>query len=454
MIHSIFRALVLLCASFLVGCAANQMHGFQNTYYSYNVPQPLLEQITLKFKQHGLVNARIVRDNVGRVQLKGSYKNEDEVDRAFIIVQSTVGLKSTSPFYPENINEKRWEVGAAKALSDFTTQANAKPQKRALIIGINDFKNLGLTKSIQGEDDAKVVKRAAEKAGYLVTALLGENATKSNIEAALAKMKREISPNDSLFIYISSHGTPPVPLHTGHLDRKMSIVAWDSSPFKNGNRADKTDSNLNLQLTSVSDTDVQELGNMPTRNTRILIDTCYSGDILKGIPNIITTASDRESNEYINRTNGGQPERASITTAPWIPAYASKGIQFTPEAQAALPTKSIEKARQTSSALDFSGRFTLITATSDGQESLGPPILQGVRDFDNPVSPGKKLTGTFFTQAFFEYLNMYEGQLEPAFRDAKRFTEQHVNKVSNGDRKQIPRLEPFLRPTDLSNLYK
>jgi len=343
MIHSIFRALVLLCASFLAGCAANQMHGFQNTYYSYNVPQPLLDQITLKFKQHGLVNARIVRDNVGRVQLKGSYKNEDEVDRAFIIVQSTVGLKSTSPFYPENINEKRWEVRAAKALSDFSTQANAKPQKRALVIGINDFKNLGLEKSIQGEDDAKVVKRAAEKAGYLVTALLGENATKSNIEAAIVKM--EISPNDSLFIYISSHGTPPIPSHTGHLDRKMSIVAWDSSPFKNGNRADKTDSNLNIQLTSVSDTDVQELGNMPTRNTRILIDTCYSGDILKGVPNILTTTSDRESNDYINRTNGGQPERASITTAPWIPAYASKGIQFTPEAQAALSTKSNDKAR-------------------------------------------------------------------------------------------------------------
>lgn len=430
------------------------MHGFQNTYYSYNVPQSLLDRISVKFKEYKLTNALIVLDNVGRVQLKGSYENEDEVDRAFIIVQSIVGLKSTSPFYPENINQKRWEVRAEKALSEFTVRTNSRPQKRALIIGINEFKNLGPKSSIQGEDDAKVVKIAAEKAGYQVTALFGESATKSNIEAALTRMKKEISPNDSLFIYISSHGTPPVPSHTGQLDRKMSIVAADSSPSRSGATADKTDSNLNLQMSSVSDTDIQELGNMPTRNTRILIDTCYSGDILKGVPNIVTTVSDRESNEYINKANGGQTERASITTGPWIPSYASKGIQFKPESPSDASIKSSEKTRQKDGGLKFSGRFTLITATSDGQESLGPPVGQGVRDFDNPVSPGQKLTGTFFTQTFFAYLAKYEGQLEPAFRDAKRFTEQHAVKVSNGVKHQVPRLEPALPLADPSNLYK
>ena len=95
-IKAVLRVLVLLNSLLLVGCAANQMPGFENVYYSYNVPQPLLDRIMFKLRENGLNNARITRDNVGRVRLTGSYRNEDEVDNAFIIVQSIVCLLYTS----------------------------------------------------------------------------------------------------------------------------------------------------------------------------------------------------------------------------------------------------------------------------------------------------------------------------------------------------------------------
>ncbi len=74
----------------LGGCAANQLPGYQPVYYSYEVPSELMQKIAVKFKQHGLNNAAVVRDQVGRVRLAGSYQSELEVERAFVIAQSVV----------------------------------------------------------------------------------------------------------------------------------------------------------------------------------------------------------------------------------------------------------------------------------------------------------------------------------------------------------------------------
>jgi hypothetical protein len=452
MIKLALRAVTLLGLLLLAGCAANQMPGFENTYYSYNVPQTLLDRVMLKFREHGLVNARITRDNVGRVRLTGSYRNEDEVDNAFIIVQSIVGIKSTSPFYPENIKEKRWEIEAGKALVKYAKISRiapvAPPKKRALVIGINTFYDSNIS-SIQGEDDAFVVTDRAEKAGYTVTALLGKNATKSNIEAALRKIDMELGPNDSLFIYISSHGTQPVPSYKGGDDRKMSILAWDSSTGNEvGQVKDKTSAALNIQKTSVSDISVQQLGKKKTRNTRILIDTCYSGEMLKD-------RAEDESSRYIRKTNGGQPEYASIAMSSWTGAeYTSKGINFNDDSAPASSVKEKRKSSQRDASRESSNQhdaYTIITATSAGEESLGPPVQSGIYDF--AISPGRRLKGTFFTQSFFAYLDDYKGQIEPAFEAAKKFTQQKARDVSNNSKHQIPRRYSTL-PADQDNLYQ
>ena len=426
MIKRIFRLLALMCILVLAGCAANQLPGFQNTYYSYNVPQPLLERIKSKFQEHGLINASIVRDNVGRVRLTGNYRNEDEVDRAFIIVQSIVGLKSTSPFYPENIKVKRWEIQAAEALNKVAKTARtvpAKSQKRALIIGINNFSDSEHLTAIHGEDDAKIVETRTKKAGYTVNALLGANATRAKIEAALRDMERDIGPDDSLFIYISSHGNPPVPSPNGNDERRMSIAAYDSGDTSNKKSKDKTDYLLHLQETSVSDTLVQQLGTKPTRNNRILIDTCYSGDMIRDISD--------DSGQYILNTNGGQPERASITLASWNGlGVTSKGIRLSEETLTTSSVQANAKNPQKNSGQVSVDRkragYTIMTATSEGELSWGP---DGAGEFSIPQSPNKKLKGSFFTQSFFEYLNLYNGQVEPAFKAAQEFTQNKASQI-------------------------
>jgi hypothetical protein len=426
MIKRTCSALLVLLSLLLAGCAANQMHGFENTYYSYNIPQPLLDKISAKLRQNGLVNARIGRDNVGRVQLAGSYQNEDEVDRAFIIVQSIVGLKSTSPFYPANIKEKRWEAEARLALEqNARARTAARPGRRvALVVGISTFQDSEHWRPIPGEADAAVVKRAAEQAGYAVTSLLGSQASKRNIENALRKIEADLSAEDSLFIYVSSHGMQPLPSANGGDERKMSIIAWDSG---DANINNMTDYQLNLQRTAVPDVLVQRLAKKPTRNTRILIDTCYSGEMLKGVPD--------ESAGYITKMNGGAPEKAGIAMASWTgKAYTSKGIHFTDDRRA--PQAGAGNKRQaTSDVIDSERAYTIITATSEGEESLAPPPHEGVF----PLPDGRVLRGSFFTQAFFAYLDTYKGQVEPAFAAARDFTISKAKAVSGGAKHQVPR---------------
>lgn len=437
---SLLRILILLAPILLGGCAASQMHGFQNAYQGYNVPESLVERIRIDLKRYGLPNAQVTRDNVGRIRLVGSYRDEDEVDRAYIIVQSVVGVKSTSPFYPENVQEKRWEADARRAIAKFTSASRSAAgpgTKRALIIGINSFKSPRLN-DILGEDDAKRVKIEAEKANYRTTTLLGSQATKANIEAALARMKQEVQPNDTLLIYISSHGTQPTPSPRAPDARKMSIAAYDTGVDTVG---DTTSFRLRVHETSVADTKVQELAQMPTRQTRVIIDTCYSGEILKGIPD--------EAAQYVLNTNGGVPERFSVSMAAWSGEnYSPKGIVFAQDQVDKIGKNTAISGVQQA---DLS-RYTIITATSDGQLSWGPAAGGS---FDSPVDPNKKLRGSFFTQAFFDYLGQNGGHIATAFADAQRFTSKKVATIPPpaGPVQQRPRLNPPLPAGDTSNLY-
>lgn len=418
------RALGLSLVLLLSGCAANQLHGYEPVYQGYHVPQALLDAIQVKLKQNGLAGARIERDSTGRVRLAGQYRNEDEVDRAFLIVQSFVGLKSTSPFYPENVAEKRWDAEARQAVAQQTDArlASLPGRKIALIIGISKFRDAYHFNKIPGEEDASVVAQAVTNAKYQVTALLGEQATKAAIEDALRRLESDLRPNDSLFIYISSHGAPPLLDAAGSDARRMSIIAWDSGDAAINN---KSDYYLNLQKTAVPDVLVQRLAKKPTKNTRILIDTCFSGEMLKGLPDA--------SGGYIARTNGGMPEMAGISMASWTgPAYTSKGIHFSED----RATKSARRNDADASRPQVYDEraYAIITATSEGEESLAPPSHVGSFTLD-----GKILRGSFFTQSFFHYLDKHGGHVEPAFEEARQFTMRNAGIVSNGSRTQRPR---------------
>ncbi|EIF33046.1 Caspase domain-containing protein [Burkholderia sp. Ch1-1] len=424
---SLARVAIVCGSLLLTACAASSLPGYQNAYRAYNVPQPLFDRIKVKFREHGLEYADISRDATGRVQLTGNYRNEDEVDQAFTIVQSIVGMKSTSPFYPQNIKEKRWEVAAGKALNSYAHDGPPRSSvavKRALVVGLNHFADSRNLKEIQGRDDAIVVQGYLKRAGYSVTTLLDERATQANIEAALNNLDWNIGPNDDVFIYISSHGTPPVPTPGGQDYRKMSIVAYDSGDRNTMRMNDATEFYLYIQKHSVPDTLVQNVARRPSHSTRVLIDTCYSGDMLDDIRD--------ESTAYILQTNGGEKERAGISLASWTTAdFTSKGIRF-----AADPGDKVGTAKAPATIDRTRNGYTIITATSVNEKSWGP---SGGNTFESPIAGEGQIKGSFFTQSLFAYLDRNNGQLGPAFRDARAFTSIKAVEASHGKEHQTPR---------------
>jgi hypothetical protein len=179
---------------------------------------------------------------------------------------------------------------------------------------------------------------------------------------------------------------------------------------------------------------VQKLTDKPTRITHVIIDTCYSGEMLKDVPD--------DSRDYILKTNNGQPERAGIALASWRgpQEFSSKGI-FNTESAPVSPNQASGSSRQKEGGWKLIDRkgYTIITATSDGEESLGPNVKNNVTTFESPLPDGGMLKGSFFTQAFFAYLKKYDGKVEPAFRDAKEFTARKATEVSRGEKHQVPR---------------
>lgn len=409
-------ALVLLVS----GCANQSMPGYQRVYQGYAVPQELADAVQKRLRAEGLARATVARDPVGRLRLTGQYRDEDEVDRAFLITQSIVGIQSTSPFYPENVQEKQWSRDAGNALADAlrrrkVAQDAGPGRKRALVIGINTFMNRSRMNDIQGEDDARVMGLVLANYGYEVMSVLGERATKANIESAIAQMDQSLGANDTLFIYVSSHGAPPIPTPAGGDERRMSIIAYDTGVAdpSNARGVDKTSFALNVHRTSVRDTLIQKLAQKPTAFTRVLIDTCYSGEILKDLAS--------EGAAYQARVNGGTHEKASVSLASWTGAsFTAKSIAYVDDAP---PRAAAPDARQDAG---FATRrnYTFITATGPGEKAYGPDPTKGT--FASPVGDGDVLRGSYFTQSFMAYLKRFSGDVPRAFEASRSFTSQYM----------------------------
>ncbi|MGM9513639.1 caspase family protein [Roseateles sp. DB2] len=401
------RALLALCSLPLGGCVSpQQVRGYERAYLAHQLSDPQLTQLQARLRAEGLADARVGRDAVGRAQLQGRYGSDEQVEAAFVLAQALLGPAAVSPFYPTDIVERRWEREAALALQRHAQarQRQAPPsRRRALLIGINQFLDERHLRPLQGEDDARRVQQYLTRSGYETTALLGPAATRSAIETAIADLSRALGSDDELFIYVSSHGALPLPGPAGGDDRRMSIVAYDSGDALGPRSRDAGEFLLRLQRSSVRDGLLQELAQQPSRQTRALIDTCYSGEMLQALNHEPLPAGLREQRE---------------------------GIALPPWAATARAQRS---------------RYTLLTATSPGELALGPPLREGT--FESPLRSGRRLRGSFFTQLLFECLEQREGLLQAAFADAERLTAQLARQVSAGRLTQTPRLLSTMAPS-------
>ena len=200
------------------------------------VTQQHLQIINSAFARNGVANGRVEFDAYGRVELKGDYVDEPEVDRAFSLAQVVVGVKWVSPVTPENIQVKTWE----KKLGNLFARANVlQPSVRgdgmpgpirnryAVVVGVGRFK-FGIQPLEYAARDALAFyqfltdPRRGQFRPDNVVFLTDENATRSNVAVALDKLRQLAGEDDLVTVYISSHGSPP--------DKKgaVNVVTYDT----------------------------------------------------------------------------------------------------------------------------------------------------------------------------------------------------------------------------------
>lgn len=184
-----------------------------------------LNMIESLFLENGLKKAHVELDNGGRVELRGSYHNEKEVNLAFSLAQTVVGVKWVSPVKPENIEVPGWAEDLSrvfptndKKMPSSTTDSNPPGSvvtKYAIVMGVGRFQEKKITPLQYAEKDSKdfynylINPRGGNFKKENVVLLTNEKATRANIQNAFNNIKKKAEKDDLVLLYFSSHGTPP-----------------------------------------------------------------------------------------------------------------------------------------------------------------------------------------------------------------------------------------------------
>ncbi|MBF0316952.1 MAG: caspase family protein [Nitrospirae bacterium] len=349
------------------------------------------------FKKNNVRDGYVEIDRFGRIQLKGSYLNEDEVDVAFSLAQQTVGVKWVSPVDPENVAVPGWSKKLSEmmleAAKKTTVKKSAGPpgpikNRYALVVGIGNFKY-----RIRKLDYAK--KDASDFYRYLVdpsrggfsknntTILLNEDATRDNIANALANIKDRAQEDDLVVLYISSHGSP------SDKDGNISVIAYDSVPEPRE------------EIWKTAITGKKHLGDfiqgMKAKRFVAILDTCFSGGAYSGINGFYSeTAKSLGAEDY----NDGMSKEQKASM---------------------LGAKDIVLEEPTTSFSSNGWGKVLISASGPGEQSWEDASV------DN----------SYFTHYLINGLKQNKGSVANAFSYAKPIVTERVFKEKKG-KSQIP----------------
>ncbi len=168
-------------------------------------------------------------------------------------------------------------LGFGSALHAQETQSVAV-QRHALLVGIGDYP-VAEWQRLEGPagDVAAMRSILIERGGFQadhVTTLLEEQATRSNILAALQRLREDAAPGDLLLFYFAGHGSWLADdngdeLHDG-LDE--TLVPWDALAA-DGTRQDLRDDLLR---------DFVRAANVKTERVVLVFDCCHSGTAVRG----------------------------------------------------------------------------------------------------------------------------------------------------------------------------
>lgn len=283
------RFLKIFVAIFLISMAIGPLQGIEIKAEDSPVTNSHISRINDLFRQNNVPKGFVVLDRYGRLELKGEYSDEREVDRAFSLAQTVVGAKWVSPVTPEEIKVKAWE----KSFSDLFKRANVlTPATRgdeppgpirnryALIVGIGKFIH-----EKQGISPLEfTVKDATNFYQFLIDPKRGgfpknnvifltdQNATRNNIAKAFDQISSLAQPDDLVTIYMSTHGTPPDKFGGVH------IVTYDT----------KTQPREEVWYTSITDAMLKDfIENLKAKRLVMILDICFSNGAFKNIPGFL-----------------------------------------------------------------------------------------------------------------------------------------------------------------------
>ena len=172
----------------------------------------------------------------------------------------------------------RWILLVCSLFLMFSQQSHA--EQHAILVGVWDYENPNLQLDAP-PNDLKLMEAILSAHGVTQAQMhILANPNKAEIQRKFRELSRHLTPSDSLLFYFSGHGTQIID--------KLGTFPGDEAKGRYPDRNDEAllpvDANLASPETYLLDDELNTLlQELPTRQVSCIIDTCYSGDILREI---------------------------------------------------------------------------------------------------------------------------------------------------------------------------
>jgi hypothetical protein len=424
------------------------------------------ERISRLIKKAGVPGGFVGYDKSGRLKLKGSYINEDQIDLAYMTALTVVGTSSMdiSPVTPRDLQE-------IKMVKSYVPQQNSsgKGEKYALLVGVSKFQS-GFSEIQTAVKDIESVKETLIKSGGFkngnIVLIKDEQATKNNILSALRELKGKASPNDSVVFYISTHGTPP------NTFGKMGIIPYDlKSELEHENMqavADKISKDENgddaiikivkqrvaTLKTAISFDDIQDfITGIKTDKFVAVLDTCYSGAALGALSYPVGGAQyvqrEQDYAQSLNAANkselvgsgkmcngssysdtalaGIKTKQQLIANQKKCESKGSKGLYTTTSAPEVVTTAKTKLATGENYNYEMLEKFKTAFGNADVQQKHGKIIITAASGDEKSQFNSDQVPTSYFTYYLTKGLQNSHGQIYPAFDYARIRTRKVVS---------------------------
>lgn len=377
-----------------------------------------LAQINSLFKGNGITGGWVIQDSQGRVELQGEFKDEREVDLAFSLSQTVVGVRWVSPVTPQHIKVKEWEECLSRLLSGqqcgpaapVPPAADESPpgpvaNKYALVVGVGRFQARIQPLQYANKDAYDFYRYLLDPTGGNfrredVILLRDEYATRENVVRALNEIRQRAQADDFVLLYFSSHGTPPDKFGGVH------VVTYDSE-VKPRER---------IWETSVTEGILREfVQKVKAKRLIVVMDACYS-------------------NGAYTQISGFLPPGGKSLEAGWDEGYGRSPRYM---AQRLLGAKDLvldEPSPAVPGDVPKGWGKVLISASDAGERSW----------------ESDQLRNSVFTRYFIEGLRRNRGAVKESFDYAKPLVRQQVKREKGAELEQNPQLTPNRRDWNMS----